>query len=73
MTFAAAANKIPLLDTKNIDMEENGVGRNGTIWPSQGHTDPASQGRWLHGDLKNVALPYVYPLYAKFIELGGLQ
>jgi hypothetical protein len=32
-----------------------------------------TQGRWLHSDFKNVALPYVYPLFLTMINRGELR
>jgi len=27
---------------------------------------------WLHSDFKDIALPYVYPMYEKMLEIGQL-
>jgi hypothetical protein len=48
-------------------------GRTANLWPSEGHTANASAGRWLHSDLRNVALPFVYKLYDEMIALGSLR
>ncbi len=63
MSNAAAANDMPSLsDDRNFDM------------PAQGNANgdlPTPSGRWRHSDFKNVALPYVYPMYNKMINLEG--
>lgn len=33
------------------------------LWPTQGHQGTNRANHWLHSDFKNVALPYVYPLF----------
>lgn len=33
------------------------------LWPTQGHQGEHSTNYWLHSDFKNVALPYVHPLF----------
>jgi len=72
MSFATAANEIKGLAVgRNFNMEN--VGRNGTDWPTEGHGLSADENRWLHSDFKNVAFPYVYLLFKKFKEEGGLQ
>lgn len=56
----------------NYDLEERGRPAGGG-WPTEGHRSPLSQGRWLHSDFKNVALPYAHPLFAQMINRGRLR
>lgn len=68
MSYAAAANA--LRDIKSIDMEMEG--RVPGKWPADGH-DGLRVNRWIHSDFKNVALPYVQPMYHEMITRGGLN
>jgi hypothetical protein len=74
VTFAAGA--VPLSNplTKNImgdihqdiNLETKGrVPKN--RWPVAGHKGDNS-GHWLHSDYKNVALPFVFPLFERMIK-----
>jgi hypothetical protein len=69
MSYAAAANALP--DIKSIDMEMEG--RVAGKWPTVGHDDKYRAGRWIHSDFKNVALPYVYPMFQEMITKGVLN
>jgi len=73
---AAGAIPIPSLGGKasvaNYDLETQGRTRAGS-WPTEGHRSPLTHGRWLHSDFKNVALPYVYPLFQTMINRGALR
>jgi hypothetical protein len=69
LSDAAAVDTVPGL--LNHDMEA--TGRHSGEWPSQGHGGAGESGRWLHSDFRNVALPYVSPLYQQMINLGGLN
>lgn len=69
MSYAAAANA--LRDIKSIDMEMEG--RDPSKWPADGHSEEFRAGRWIHSDFKNVALPYVNPMYNEMIARGGLN
>jgi len=71
LSYAAAANKIKVFtNDRNFDMEA--VCREPGAWPTEGH-DGDRRGRWIHSDLKNVALPYVHPMFQKMITTGGLN
>lgn len=73
---AAGATPIPEIggasSLTNYDLEIQGRPVGGG-WPSEGHRSPLTQGRWLHSDFKNVALPCVYPLFLNMISRGGLR
>ena len=73
---AAGSTPIPPPDgpgtLTNSDMELQGRPVGGG-WPSEGHRSAQTQGRWLHSDFKNVALPMVYPLFVNMINRGGLR
>jgi hypothetical protein len=51
-------------------MEASGRGK--SSWPAEGHDEEFRAGRWIHSDFKNVALPYVYPMYQKMITEEAL-
>ena len=60
-SYAAWAEPVPGM--ANLDLEQ--TGRNPAArWPTDGHTDKKRSHRWLHSDFKNVALPFVHPLFA---------
>ena len=73
---AAGALPIPALGGKssvtNYDLEAQGRTWSGR-WPTEGHRSPLTQGRWLHSDFKNVALPFAYPLFQTMINRGALR
>lgn len=75
MSFAAGAAEIPLSGSAsrvfNFDLEKEG--RSPGRWPTEGHTAKHAQGRWLHSDFKNVALPFVHPLFVKMIGEASLR
>jgi hypothetical protein len=75
MSYAAGASPIPssgpLSKLRNFDLEAHG--RTPGRWPSEGHAAAVTAGRWLHSDFKNVALPFVSPLFAKMIEEAALR
>ena len=65
MTYAAGGAPIPSqgqAPVTNFDLERYGRKKEGR-WPNRGHTDEKRAGRWLHSDFKNVALPFVHPLF----------
>lgn len=68
LSDAAAVNTVP--GVINFDMEVSG--RDPNDWPSEDHDDESS-GDWLHSDFRNVALPYVYPMYQQMINKGALD
>jgi hypothetical protein len=60
-SFAAAANSVGLLNNfgeRNINME----GQRGSHWPQERSAGIFGD-RWLHSDIKNIAMPYLYPIY----------
>jgi hypothetical protein len=60
-SYAAGAEPVPGMT--NLDLEQ--AGRNPAVrWPAGGHTDKKRLHRWLHSDFKNVALPFVHPLFS---------
>ena len=42
-------------------------------WPDERMNDRNKKKRWLHSDMKNVSYLYVYKLFDKYVELGGLD
>jgi hypothetical protein len=72
MSYAAAANEMAKLGREgNFNMEA--LGRGKSSWPADGHSEEFRAGRWIHSDFKNVALPYVHPMYHEMIARGGLN
>lgn len=76
MSYAAGACAVPATAAgatiMNMDLEQ--AGRiPGRRWPTAGHGRPAAEGRWLHSDFKNVALPFVYPLFNSLIAADTLR
>jgi hypothetical protein len=76
MTFAAGAVPIALAAPGGVgadyDLENRGRDPGGS-WPAEGHGSARTAGRWLHSDYKNVALPYVSPLFLDMIRAGSLR
>jgi Bacterial TSP3 repeat len=77
MTFAAGAEPIPGLPNiagapANINLEDTGR-TPGRRWPTDGHQSTRADGRWLHSDFKNVALPFVHPLFTLMITRAQLR
>ncbi len=80
MTFAAGAVPLPLESnlpgppTKHENFNLEAAGRTpGSRWPTDGHKAEKTHGRWLHSDYKNVALPFVHPLFQIIIDRGQLK
>ena len=42
-------------------------------WPQERLDDDSTQNNWLHSDLREVAYLYVYKLFDKFRQIGGLN
>ncbi len=77
MTFAAGAEPIPGLPNiagapANINLEETGR-ISARRWPTEGHQADKAARRWLHSDFKNVALPFVHPLFTLMITRAQLR
>ena len=73
LSFAAAANPVARLNDfgeRNFNMEAM-RGNQGSPWPSERSAD--WQRRWLHSDIRNVALPYVHHTFDKMLELGDFE
>ena len=75
--FPAAANPLDKFKktnskpSRNFNMQEEMKNPKAKdSWPVKFDKRPND---WLHSDFKDVALPYLYPLYKKFIELGELD
>ena len=76
MSFAAGASAVPPTDSGSQVMNFNleTLGRTDPKqWPTEGHASKQLVGRWLHSDFKNVALPYVTPLYTHMIKTAALR
>lgn len=75
LSYAAGGQEIPATESTkrifNFDLEKSG--RSPGRWPTEGHTAKNKPGRWLHSDFKNVALPFVHPLFSKMVAEGSLR
>jgi hypothetical protein len=70
LSYAAAVDGFN--GAQDFDMEQLGRPDGTNAWPNEGHSGEAS-GDWLHSDFRNVALPYVYPMYEAMITKGDLN
>ena len=75
LSYAAGGQEIPATESTkrifNFDLEKSG--RSPGRWPTEGHTAKNKPGRWLHSDFKNVALPFVHPLFSKMVAEASLR
>jgi len=75
LSFAAGGAEIPPKANsrviRNLNLETEG--RRSGRWPVEGHTSRSATKRWLHSDFKNVALPFVQPLFSKMISDASLR
>jgi hypothetical protein len=73
---AAGSTPFPFLggngSVTNFDLENRGRASDGD-WPQEGHDSSLTRTRWLHSDFKNVALPFVHPLFQTIIRRGALR
>ncbi|TDJ28586.1 MAG: hypothetical protein E2O57_04235 [Gammaproteobacteria bacterium] len=42
----------------------------GSNWPQE-RLDGPYVDRWLHSDIKNIGMPYIYPIYEEMLKEGG--
>ncbi len=65
-SFAAAANSLEILEDRdaNFNMQEL---RHGD-WPQE--RGGFFGNRWLHSDIKNIGMPYIYPIYEEMLKIG---
>lgn len=76
MSFAAAANPMGVLinantgENRNFNMET----LRGTTpaWPTE-RRDSSRQKNWLHSDIRDIALPYVYQILDTMLVLGDFK
>lgn len=69
LTYAAGANQIQLLDVlsgevRNFNM--NSLQYQAESWPRR-------ELEWLHSDIVNVSLQYIYKLFNEFVAIGSLD
>ena len=77
LSFAMASNQLEELtpdqgENRNFNMPADLKNLQGVnSWP----TDSAQNnpGDWLHSDFKDIALPYIHPMYQKMIDLAELD
>lgn len=69
MSFAAAANPLEILPpSRNFNMEA--MRGDNQAWPQERQTGFFGS-RWLHSDIKNISMPYIFPIYEKMLKEGG--
>ena len=71
MTYATGVMSLNDQVRFNYDLEL--LGRSTTQWPTAGHEKPSQKLRWLHSDIKNVALPIIYPTFQMMVSQGLLK
>jgi len=71
MTYATGVMSLNDQIKYNYDLEL--LGRSTTHWPTAGHEKPSQKQRWLHSDIKNVALPIIYPTFQIMVSQGLLK
>ena len=76
MSYAVAVNEVNKLEQMNPGEDRNfnmpaTLANEDSPWPT--HSFQIDPDDWLHGDFKDVAIQYVYPMYEKMIELGNLD
>jgi hypothetical protein len=71
MTYATGVMSLNDQIKFNYDLEL--LGRSTTHWPTAGHEKPSQKQRWLHSDIKNVALPIIYPTFQMMVSQGLLK
>lgn len=69
LSYAMAVNPMPEM-AENINMET--LMTDASQWPTENHSG-LSAGRWLHSDMREVALCHLYKMYEKMITLGNLD
>jgi hypothetical protein len=69
ISYAMAPNSLNGM-AGNINMESKMT--DPAQWPSENHSG-ASTGRWLHSDMREVALCFLYQMYEEMINLGNLK
>ncbi|MFK5923034.1 MAG: hypothetical protein QM496_12715 [Verrucomicrobiota bacterium] len=74
LSFAAGSNPIGGGNMKNrrFNMQTTFM-TNADQWPTEGHEDNKSSGKWLHSDFYGVALSHIYKMYEKMVKLGSLD
>jgi hypothetical protein len=58
--------------SRNINMP--GLRDKATLgWPFERLKDDSLKNDWLHSDFRNIALPYVYPVYESMLDITQLR
>ena len=71
LTYATGVSSLNDNVKFNYDLEL--LGRSTSHWPTAGHENPSQKQRWLHSDIKNVALPIIYPTFQMMVSQGLLK
>ena len=70
-SYALAIVSVPYNGIENFNCEM--TGRKVDQWPKDSSREGYKSGRWLHSDIKNVALPVIRQTYDSMIEKGKLK
>ena len=84
-SYAVAANAVDQLKAnqdsgrkeKNFNMQTLREFPNGSdkppLWPQERIIGEEEDYDWLHSDFRNVALPYVYPVFERMLDISQLR
>lgn len=78
-SYAAAVNPLESLFAQNNSGAERnfnmpGLRDAGSLgWPQERIVNGPFDFNWLHSDFRNVAMPYVYPVYEQMLDNGNLR
>jgi hypothetical protein len=70
-SFAAGANPIKKLVNFGTDFDMQSL--RDEYWPQERIKGEAEDYHWLHSDIRNMAMPYVYQVYEKMLDIGELR
>jgi hypothetical protein len=70
MTLPIGANPVPALEAKGRNFNMQQLYENG--WPA-GRMNGSETNNWHHGDFRDVAYTFTYPLYTNFVFYGNLK
>jgi hypothetical protein len=71
LTLPAGANHVEIFTNNNLnfDMQDKSFKKKNQDWPANRGLDI----KWRHSDIREIAYPYIFNLFDKFITQGGLN
>jgi hypothetical protein len=72
-SYAIAANPLESLGEFGNHNMQSEYKNPHAEWPVHPNVPDDQPQNWAHSDFKDVAIPYIYPLYQKMIEVGNLD